>query len=72
MGDGSLSSGTEVRGSTLMQTLVVDDSAVYRKLIGDHCEAGISASPGGDGLRSLANPGAKGCSQARAARLGAA
>src|SRR3977135_2592397 len=26
----------EVRGSRLMQALVVDDSAVYRKLIGDH------------------------------------
>lgn len=34
--DGSLFERAEVRGSRLMQALVVDDSAVYRKLIGDH------------------------------------
>src|SRR5271170_6022369 len=33
---GAESGAAEARGSTLMQALVVDDSAVYRKLIGDH------------------------------------
>jgi two-component system cell cycle response regulator len=32
----SLFGAAEVRGSSLMQALVIDDSAVYRKLIGDH------------------------------------
>ena len=36
MDDHSLFEAAEVGGSTLMQVLVVDDSAVYRKLIGDH------------------------------------
>jgi two-component system, cell cycle response regulator len=36
MGGHTLFDAAEVEGSTLMQTLVVDDSAVYRKLIGDH------------------------------------
>src|SRR5208337_2408914 len=36
MGGRSLFGMTEVGGSRLMQALVVDDSAVYRKLIGDY------------------------------------
>src|SRR5271155_2780078 len=36
MGGCSLFRTAEGGGSTLMQALVVDDSAVYRKLIGDH------------------------------------
>jgi two-component system, cell cycle response regulator len=36
MSGGSLFGAAEVEGSKVMQTLVVDDSAVYRKLIGDH------------------------------------
>jgi two-component system, cell cycle response regulator len=36
LGDHSLFDAAEVEGSTVMQALVVDDSAVYRKLIGDH------------------------------------
>ena len=36
MNGGSLFGAAEIEGSGIMQTLVVDDSAVYRKLIGDH------------------------------------
>ncbi len=36
MGGRSLFGSAEVGGSRFMQALVVDDSAVYRKLIGDH------------------------------------
>jgi len=36
MGGGSLFGTAEVGGSRVMQALVVDDSAVYRKLIGDY------------------------------------
>ncbi|MGD0601858.1 MAG: diguanylate cyclase, partial [Terriglobales bacterium] len=52
----------EVGGSRLMQALVVDDSAVYRKLIGDHLRSwgfGVTlAESGSEGWRILEQPNA--------------
>jgi len=56
----SLFNTAEVGGSTLMQTLVVDDSAVYRKLIGDHLRSwGFEvtlAESGGEAWQILEQP----------------
>jgi len=56
-----IANGTaEVRGQKLMQALVVDDSAVYRKLIGDHLRSwgfGVTlAETGSDAWRILEQP----------------
>src|ERR1035441_6531979 len=52
----------EVGGSRLMQALVVDDSAVYRKLIGDHLRSwgfGVTlAESGSEAWRILEKPDA--------------
>jgi len=52
----------EVGGSRLMQALVVDDSAVYRKLIGDHLRSwgfGVTlAESGSEAWRILEQPNA--------------
>ncbi len=60
MGGHSLFSSAEVGGSRFMQALVVDDSAVYRKLIGDHlCGWGVGvtlAETGSEAWRILELP----------------
>src|SRR5271155_450328 len=57
---GAESGAAEARGSTLMQALVVDDSAVYRKLIGDHLRGwgfGVTlAESGSEAFRILEQP----------------
>src|SRR5271166_5360206 len=67
MGGASFFGGTEfgageAGGSTLMQALVVDDSAVYRKLIGDHLRHwnfGVTlAESGSEAWRILEQPDA--------------
>jgi CheY-like chemotaxis protein len=46
MGGGSLFRTAEGGGSRLMQALVVDDSVIYRKLIGDHLRGwGFDVTP---------------------------
>jgi two-component system cell cycle response regulator len=58
----SLFGAAEVGGSRLMQALVVDDSAVYRKLIGDHLRSwgfGVTlAETGSEAWRILEQPDA--------------
>ncbi len=58
----SLFGAAEVGGSRLMQALVVDDSAVYRKLIGDHLRSwgfGVTlAESGSEAWRILQKPDA--------------
>src|ERR1019366_2310886 len=62
MGDRSLFGSAEVGGSRFMQALVVDDSAVYRKLIGDHLRSwgfGVTlAETGSDAWHILEQPDA--------------
>ncbi|MGA2459301.1 MAG: response regulator, partial [Terriglobales bacterium] len=62
MGGGSWFGEAEVGGSRLMQALVVDDSAVYRKLIGDHLRSwafGVTlAESGSEAWRILEQPNA--------------
>jgi len=62
MGDRSLFGSAEVGGFRFMQALVVDDSAVYRKLIGDHLRSwgfGVTlAETGSDAWRILEQPDA--------------
>ncbi|MGB0108043.1 MAG: diguanylate cyclase [Terriglobales bacterium] len=62
MGGGSWFGAAEVGGSRLMQALVVDDSAVYRKLIGDHLRSwgfGVTlAESGSEAWRILEQPNA--------------
>jgi len=56
-----------------MQALVVDDSAIYRKLIGDHLRSwGFGVTLAASGAEAWANPAATGHSQTGSARLGAA
>src|ERR1039457_7694319 len=60
MSGGSWFGAAEVGGSRLMQALVVDDSAVYRKLIGDHLRSwgfGVTlAETGAEAWRVLEQP----------------
>src|ERR1017187_5925993 len=62
MSGGSWFGAAEVGGSRLMQALVVDDSAVYRKLIGDHLRSwgfGVTlAETGSEAWRILEEPNA--------------
>jgi len=62
MSGGSWFGAAEVGGSRLMQALVVDDSAVYRKLIGDHLRSwgfGVTlAESGSEAWRILEQPNA--------------
>ncbi|HKN70976.1 MAG TPA: diguanylate cyclase [Terriglobales bacterium] len=62
MSGGSWFGAAEVGGSRLMQALVVDDSAVYRKLIGDHLRSWgfgvILAESGSEAWRILEQPNA--------------
>ncbi len=62
MSGGSWFGAAEVGGSRLMQALVVDDSAVYRKLIGDHLRSwgfGVTlAESGSEAWRILEEPNA--------------
>jgi len=62
MSGGSWFGAAEVGGSRLMQALVVDDSAVYRKLIGDHLRSwgfGVTlAETGSEAWRILEQPDA--------------
>jgi two-component system, cell cycle response regulator len=62
MDDRSSFDTADVGGSKLMQTLVVDDSAVYRKLIGDHLRAWhfgvILAETGSEAWQILGQPNA--------------
>ena len=62
MSGGSWFGAAEVGGSRLMQALVVDDSAVYRKLIGDHLRSwgfGVTlAESGYEAWRILEEPNA--------------
>jgi len=62
MSGGSWFVAAEVGGSRLMQALVVDDSAVYRKLIGDHLRSwgfGVTlAESGSEAGRILEQPDA--------------
>lgn len=62
MGGRSLFDTAEVGGSRFMQALVVDDSAVYRKLIGDHLRGwgfGVTlAETGSEAWRILEQPDA--------------
>ena len=62
MGGRSLFGSAEVGGSRFMQALVVDDSAVYRKLIGDHLRGwgfGVTlAETGSEAWRILELPDA--------------
>ncbi|MGA2358726.1 MAG: diguanylate cyclase [Terriglobales bacterium] len=62
MSGGSWFGAAEVGGSRLMQALVVDDSAVYRKLIGDHLRSwgfGVTlAESGSEAGRILEQPDA--------------
>jgi len=58
--DGAKLDGTEAAGSKPMQALVVDDSAVYRKLIGDHLRSwnfGVTlATTGSEAWQILEQP----------------
>jgi diguanylate cyclase (GGDEF)-like protein len=62
MSGGSWFGAAEVGGSRLMQALLVDDSAVYRKLIGDHLRSwgfGVTlAESGSEAWRILEQPNA--------------